>query len=50
MTKATTIMESWLSGLKRTIGNRVCVNSAPRVQIPNSPPNRKSPNGGFSFI
>ena len=32
-------MESWLSGRRRTIGNRVCVNSAPRVQIPNSPPN-----------
>ena len=31
-------MESWLSGLKRTIGNRVSVMSASGVQIPNSPP------------
>lgn len=26
-----------------TTGNRVCVNSAPRVQIPNSPPRGFSP-------
>ena len=31
-------MESWLSGLRRTTGNRVYVDSVPRVQIPNSPP------------
>ena len=34
-------MESWLSGLRRTTGNRVYVNSVPRVQIPNSPPQRR---------
>ena len=34
-------MESWLSGLRRTTGNRVYVNSVPRVQIPNSPPEKK---------
>lgn len=27
-----------------TTGNRVCVNSAPRVQIPNSPPRGFSPH------
>ena len=32
------LVESWLSGLRRTTGNRVYVNSVPRVQIPNSPP------------
>ena len=31
-------MESWLSGRRRTTGNRVYVNSVTRVQIPNSPP------------
>ena len=31
-------MESWLSGLRRTTGNRVYVDSVSRVQIPNSPP------------
>ena len=31
-------MESWLSGRRRTIGNRVYGNPVPRVQIPNSPP------------
>ena len=31
-------MESWLSGRRRTTGNRVCVMSVPRVQIPDSPP------------
>ena len=31
-------MESWLSGRRRTIGNRVGVMSVSRVQIPNSPP------------
>lgn len=35
-------MESWLSGLKRTIGNRVSVMSASGVQIPNSPPSTKA--------
>ena len=33
-------MESWLSGRRRTIGNRVGVMSVSRVQIPNSPPKR----------
>ena len=33
-------MESWLSGRRRTIGNRVGVMSVSRVQIPNSPPQR----------
>ena len=31
-------MESWLSGLRRTTGNRVWGDTSPRVQIPNSPP------------
>ena len=31
-------LESWLSGLRRTTGNRVWANTPPRVQIPNSPP------------
>ena len=31
-------MESWLSGRRRTTGNRVTVMSGSRVQIPNSPP------------
>ncbi len=31
-------MESWLSGRRRTIGNRVGVMSVSRVQIPDSPP------------
>ena len=30
-------MESWLSGLRRTTGNRVWGDTSPRVQIPNSP-------------
>ena len=29
--------ESWLSGLRRTTGNRVWGDTSPRVQIPNSP-------------
>ena len=33
-------MESWLSGLRRTTGNRVWADTPPRVQIPNSPPFR----------
>ena len=33
-------MESWLSGLRRTTGNRVWADTPPRVQIPNSPPNK----------
>ena len=31
-------MERWLSGLRRTIGNRVWAYTPPRVQIPLSPP------------
>lgn len=31
-------MESWLSGRRHTIGNRVGVMSVSRVQIPDSPP------------
>ncbi len=31
-------LESWLSGLRRTTGNRVWGDTSPRVQIPNSPP------------
>ncbi len=37
-------MESWLSGRRRTTGNRVYVNSVTRVQIPNSPPTQEPPN------
>ena len=33
-------MESWLSGRRRTTGNRVTVMSGSRVQIPDSPPVR----------
>ncbi len=45
-------MESWLSGLRRTTGNRVTANTRSRVQIPNSPPWRKPRNlriPGFLF-
>ena len=38
ISKCDHVMESWLSGLRRTTGNRVYVDSVPRVQIPNSPP------------
>ena len=31
-------MEKWLSGRRRTIGNRVYVDSVSRVRIPSSPP------------
>ena len=31
------VMESWLSGLRRTTGNRVRADTPPWVQIPNSP-------------
>ncbi len=31
-------MEKWLSGLRRTTGNRVNVDSVSRVQIPSFPP------------
>ena len=40
-------MESWLSGRRRTTGNRVSVNSASRVQIPNSPPGSLSHQAPF---
>ena len=30
--------ERWPSGLRRTLGKRVCVDSVPRVRIPLSPP------------
>ncbi len=32
------LMEKWLSGLRRTTGNRVNVSSVSRVQIPPFPP------------
>ncbi len=38
----TSRMQKWLSGRRRTIGNRVTVNSGSRVQIPSSAP-RKVP-------
>ena len=47
------LVESWLSGLRRTTGNRVYVNSVPRVQIPNSPPDIRQIShlpDVFSFI
>ena len=34
-------MESWLSGRRRTIGNRVTANTRSRVRIPLSPPKQK---------
>ena len=37
-------MESWLSGLRRTTGNRVWAYTPPRVQIPNSPHNKGAGN------
>ena len=46
-------MESWLSGIRRTTGNRVYVNSVPRVQILNSPPERNPRRmvlRGFLFV
>ena len=42
-------MERWLSGLKRTTGNRVSVDSASRVQIPISPPETGSFEPVFYF-
>jgi hypothetical protein len=44
------VMESWLSGLRRTTGNRVRVNSPPRVQIPDSPPKPLSFKGFIHFF
>src|SRR5712691_9809043 len=34
-------VERWPSGLRRTLGKRVYVNSVPWVRIPLSPPNRQ---------
>ncbi|CAH2604893.1 protein of unknown function [Rhodovastum atsumiense] len=31
-------LEGWPSGLRRTLGKRVCVNSVPWVRIPLPPP------------
>lgn len=36
-------MDRWLSGLRRTIGNRVMVNSYTGVQIPLCPPQSHNP-------
>ena len=36
-------MESWLSGLRRTTGNRVTANTRSGVRIPLSPPEKKQP-------
>lgn len=41
-------MESWLSGRRRTIGNRVGVMSVSRVQIPDSPPDKSTETSRFS--
>ena len=35
-------LESWLSGRRRTIGNRVGVMSVSRVRIPDSPPDYRT--------
>ena len=46
-------MESWLSGRRRTTGNRVTVMSGSRVQIPNSPPLKRLEtlvSGLFSYL
>ena len=42
-------MESWLSGLRRTTGNRVWGDTSPRVQIPDSPPNSADLSALFLF-
>jgi hypothetical protein len=34
-------LERWMSGLSRTPGKRVWVNSPPRVRIPLAPPKQK---------
>ena len=36
-TQPAAYVESWLSGLRRTTGNRVWGDTSPRVRIPNSP-------------
>ncbi len=41
-------MESWLSGLRRTTGNRVWGDTSPRVRIPNSP--RKDIGNDILFV
>ncbi len=44
-------LESWLSGLRRTTGNRVTAYTRPRVQIPNSPrENADSLQEGSAFL
>ena len=39
------LLERWMSGLSRTPGKRVWVNSPPRVRIPPSPPSTIGPTG-----
>ena len=48
--EATPQMESWLSGLRRTTGNRVWAYTPPRVQIPNSPPKKPVLMHGFFVV
>ena len=42
--------EKWLSGRRRTIGNRVYVISVPWVQIPFSPPKNTAEKDTFSAV
>ena len=42
------VLQRWLSGLRRTIGNRVYLVRVPRVQIPLSAP--KHPEKGVFFV
>ena len=42
--------EKWLSGRRRTIGNRVYVISVPWVQIPFSPPRKKTGTSLSFFV
>ena len=42
-------MQRWLSGLRRTTGNRVYLVRVPRVQIPLSAPSNYYPNSEAEF-
>lgn len=46
------VLQRWLSGLRRTTGNRVYLVRVPRVQIPLSAPyvNNTNPEGNLEFV